>query len=765
MKPPERRTTWEAAAAAAAGVLAILALAVSWAPLYSDVPIGHVAAIGVLAALPAAAALSPRGGRLLLLAAGVVALVGGLALALRISPPALLATPAGWREIAALVPHGLSAASSSNLPVAHAREPALTALLDMALLGLAGAAAWQASTRRTPLWAVVALSAGLAYRWTVLPPERPALAGALGLGVVLAILLLVGTPFTRGLPGRRVTSGAVVGGVALVAALVVASGPARTSGAWLDWTTWELSGTSQRETSTLDLEQSYGQLSWSKDPKVVMRVRADRRHHLRAAVLEEFDGVAFVDDGPVRYAELPIVGGEITVPGADDGTGEVEEISVELESTRTSLILSPGRALGVKGDLTGEAALLGESVRIDPALERGAGYAVEAVIPTAGPDELLDAPAPRSTLPARLTEIRDGPGGVSIDVPLWGSGVERPSPDEFDVYAGVAARAERIAGSATTQYAAVNRIEAHLRRTYEYDEQPPFTASGQMPINQFLDESGRGFCQHFAGSMALMLRTLGIPSRIAVGYTGGRYDPESDEWVVIDRDAHSWVEVYFEGFGWIPFDPTPGRSVETPASVSSGDYAPLPRLARRAGVEREAVNPPSRRADAAPERPDRPSRQSGATGDSARDGGALGWLLLLIPLAAAAALLTRPALRGLRRARRRLRGSERSRVLGAASELESELARLGTRVPPEATGAERAEAIRRATGIDARRLYALADTARYSPGAPAPGTAREAWSESARARREARRRCSLGTRLRASLFAARHLGPGDSLRA
>ena len=73
-----------------------------------------------------------------------------------------------------------------------------------------------------------------------------------------------------------------------------------------------------------------------------------------------------------------------------------------------------------------------------------------------------------------------------------------------------------------------------------------------------------------------MLRTVGIPARVAVGYTGGTFDSDSDRYRVLDRDAHSWVEVWFDGYGWLPFDPTPGRSAPNPASVSSPDYNPTP---------------------------------------------------------------------------------------------------------------------------------------------------------------------------------------------
>ncbi len=66
-----------------------------------------------------------------------------------------------------------------------------------------------------------------------------------------------------------------------------------------------------------------------------------------------------------------------------------------------------------------------------------------------------------------------------------------------------------------------------------------------------------GYCQQFSGAMALLLRMGGVPARVASGFTSGSFDRSRDEWVVRDVDAHSWVEVYFPGQGWVAFDPTP----------------------------------------------------------------------------------------------------------------------------------------------------------------------------------------------------------------
>ena len=77
------------------------------------------------------------------------------------------------------------------------------------------------------------------------------------------------------------------------------------------------------------------------------------------------------------------------------------------------------------------------------------------------------------------------------------------------------------------------------------------------PIGSFLFVSKKGYCEYFASAMAIMLRTLGVPARLVNGFQTGSYNRFGKDFVVRARDAHSWVEVYFPRYGWIPFDPTP----------------------------------------------------------------------------------------------------------------------------------------------------------------------------------------------------------------
>ena len=125
-------------------------------------------------------------------------------------------------------------------------------------------------------------------------------------------------------------------------------------------------------------------------------------------------------------------------------------------------------------------------------------------------------------------------------------------------YEGLWNEAQRLRAGARTPYGAVVAIETWLRSTggFDYDESPPPTG-GLPPLAHFVAEGKRGYCQHFAGAMALMLRFLGIPARVAAGFTSGKR--EDGGWTVTDHNAHAWVEVWFPDYGWLAFDPTPGR--------------------------------------------------------------------------------------------------------------------------------------------------------------------------------------------------------------
>ncbi len=114
-----------------------------------------------------------------------------------------------------------------------------------------------------------------------------------------------------------------------------------------------------------------------------------------------------------------------------------------------------------------------------------------------------------------------------------------------------------ITRNEATPYGKIMAIQGYLR-TFRYDESASPGHSTNDILN-FLTETKAGYCEQFAGSMAVLLRSLGIPARVAVGFTSGTYDKANDLWRVTTKNAHTWVEVAFPTFGWLAFEPTPGR--------------------------------------------------------------------------------------------------------------------------------------------------------------------------------------------------------------
>jgi transglutaminase-like putative cysteine protease len=116
-------------------------------------------------------------------------------------------------------------------------------------------------------------------------------------------------------------------------------------------------------------------------------------------------------------------------------------------------------------------------------------------------------------------------------------------------------------------------VDRHLRRDYTYTLQLP-AAEPKDPLADFLFQRKRGHCEYFASSMAVMLRTQGIPSRIVNGFAGDTYNPVSDLYMIRASDAHSWVEAYIKGTGWMTFDPTPSapRTTVPPLLTTIGYY-------------------------------------------------------------------------------------------------------------------------------------------------------------------------------------------------
>ena len=198
--------------------------------------------------------------------------------------------------------------------------------------------------------------------------------------------------------------------------------------------------------------------------------------------------------------------------------------------------------------------ILGVDASVDPGsssliarrrLNKGIKYEVTSVVPDVSIEDLRKAPSrsaqsDKGPDPTKLTGVSDAVRKIAND---W------------------------TAGKVTT-YDKVVAISDRLRK-FRYDENAPQGHSSDQLLF-FLTASKAGYCEQFAASMAVLIRTLGIPARVAVGFLPGEIGPGQNAHVVTSRDAHAWPEVHFEGVGWVPFEPTPRTGLPPPFYNSAG---------------------------------------------------------------------------------------------------------------------------------------------------------------------------------------------------
>lgn len=185
--------------------------------------------------------------------------------------------------------------------------------------------------------------------------------------------------------------------------------------------------------------------------------------------------------------------------------------------------------------------------------------------------------------------------------------------------------AEQVAAGATNPYDAAKSIETFLRG-YTYNDQIPGPEPGQDGVDYFLFEEKQGYCNYYASAMAVMLRHLGIPARIASGYATGEFIAEAGVYRVRNRDAHTWVEVFFPTYGWVEFEPTASEpALDRPVGEIAVGGAPTPAVDAAADdlVESGRTDPATL---------DFPPPTTGITSSLDRLGAGGGLLLLLVSL-------------------------------------------------------------------------------------------------------------------------------------
>jgi transglutaminase-like putative cysteine protease len=413
-----------------------------------------------------------------------------------------------------------------------------------------------------------------------------------------------------------------------------------------------------------------------------------------------------------------------------------EQMTVTVRRLKSKLVIGAGTIYRTDSDRATSDEPDGTVRILDSALGEGDTYKVYAYVPDPTAARMRAAP---QNYPQRLAEY------TAFDVPAPGqSGLDRPDLSQSaraqivtprtiapplagepfaagDVqrvlhspYARIWRLAHRLAVGQPTTYDVVKSVDHYLQRGFSYSEKPPLR---KYPLAAFLFQDKIGYCQQFSGAMALMLRMDGIPTRVATGFSPGAYNHTTKEYEVRDFDAHSWVEVWFAGIGWVPFDPTP--SLAPAGSQSNSTRAAS--AARGGQGDASGPNPAAKREVA-----------SGA-GGAAEDQGSRLWPFVLgiglLGTVGFAALW----LAGILRARPHFAATSE----GAVQELRAALRRLGYTYPARTTLAELERRLRVTNGEPAARYVSRLRSLRYArPGAADPPGQRE--------RRELRRALTAG---------------------
>ncbi len=318
----------------------------------------------------------------------------------------------------------------------------------------------------------------------------------------------------------------------------------------------------------------------SGEGRITFATNAPRTPYLRSVTVDSFDGDAWSPDDRESTRRL--------------GTGRMEsgleaapsELRI-LTAVDTNLFTSPyapapyapESVSGLTGRWSWDPATL--SIKGIDTNSRNQQYLVTSTVPQLSAEFLAQSSAP----------IR----GV-------GEQFVRPPASVPPI---VRSTAETVTAQAGTAYGRAMAIQKYLRSSqFSYSLQSPvqggYDGNGLAVLADFLDQKS-GYCIHFASAMAVMARLVGIPSRIAVGYAPGRPTGATvavpgqgalPEFEVDARDAHAWPELYFQGAGWVAFEPTPSRGVVPEYAVDAAPSTGASTNADNSGLIPEAGSEP-----------------------------------------------------------------------------------------------------------------------------------------------------------------------------
>jgi len=308
--------------------------------------------------------------------------------------------------------------------------------------------------------------------------------------------------------------------------------------------------------------------------KVLSSPEFSTRYYWRGRVYDIYSNGQWISS-PASTLDFEPSSTDLKFPNADNRALALMQFTFQLPSQ--SLLYAPSQPVWVDKPGTVTATRIDAQVddviswNANPAIETGTSYQVRAEIDNPTIEQLQAA------------------GGT--DYPDWVKAryLEIPNAIKPDIKA----LADKLSEGNPTPYDKASAITDYLRVNMHYTTSLPPAPDGRDPILWFLFDYKKGFCNYYASAEVLLLRSVGIPARIAVGFAQGQH--QNDTYIVRRRDSHAWPEVYFPGIGWVEFEPTvsqdalarPSTSAQSTSNnagaqpprkpASEGDQTPTPK--------------------------------------------------------------------------------------------------------------------------------------------------------------------------------------------